>query len=131
MRKNVTANDPLIAGIKKRLLDVITEFMRARPNQVATYLPAIKETCARTFTGDPTALVKEAALKLLEEIIDHYPMSVLAKIIDSTDLVSRLLDTIKHQRPSASVKGTIWTLVGLCHKKFGDDVQDLLVESQD
>lgn len=40
-----------------------------------------------------------------------------------------LLDEIKLRKPSASVKGTIWTLVGLLHDKYGLD--DFRLESQD
>jgi hypothetical protein len=47
------------------------------------------------------------------------------------DLIQKLLDEIKLRRPSASVKGTIWHLVGLLHKQFGIDLRDNLTESQD
>lgn len=40
-----------------------------------------------------------------------------------------MLDEIKLRKPSASVKGAIWTLVGLLHQKYG--LQDYLIESQD
>jgi hypothetical protein len=40
-----------------------------------------------------------------------------------------LLDEIKLRRPSASVKGAIWNLVGLLHERYGLD--DYRVESQD
>lgn len=45
------------------------------------------------------------------------------------DLMIILLDEIKLRRPSASVKGAIWNLVGLLHEKYGLD--DYRVESQD
>ena len=112
-------NDKLVAGVKKRLLEVIAEFMAARPAHVATYLQPIKETALRTFAGDPNSLVKEAALQLLLKILRSYPNAELTKIFEPTQLLTRLLDEIKLRRPSASVKGTIWHLVGLCHVKFG------------
>jgi hypothetical protein len=40
-----------------------------------------------------------------------------------------MLDEIKHRRPSATVKGTIWNLVGVLHDKYG--LNEFLVESQD
>lgn len=43
----------------------------------------------------------------------------------------RLLDEIKLRRPSASVKGTIWHMVGLLHSKYEQAVSEHLVESQD
>jgi hypothetical protein len=47
------------------------------------------------------------------------------------DLTKKLLDEIKLRRPSASVKGTIWNLIGILHKKFGAELKEFLVESQD
>jgi hypothetical protein len=47
------------------------------------------------------------------------------------DLMTRMLDEIKLRRPKASVKGTIWSMVGLLLKKFGDDVKQYSTESQD
>ena len=40
-----------------------------------------------------------------------------------------MLDEIKLRRPSASVKGAIWTLVGLLHERYGLD--GFRIESQD
>ena len=45
--------------------------------------------------------------------------------------MDRLLNQIKFKKPTASVKGAIWSLVGLIHKKFEGQVRDFLVESQD
>ena len=44
-------------------------------------------------------------------------------------MMPMLLDEIKLRRPSATVKGTIWNLIGLLHEKYGLD--EFRVESQD
>ena len=131
MRKNVSENDRLIAGIKKRIYELIIEYLERRPLQMTAYLPQVRETCMRSFLGDPNSLVKEAALQLLLRIIDHYHSAALMPIIQPKELVNRLLDEIKLRRPSASVKGTIWNLIGVCHKKFGAELQEFRIESQD
>jgi hypothetical protein len=43
--------------------------------------------------------------------------------------MSVLLDEIKLRRPTASVKGAIWTLVGLLHTKYRNVVQQYTIES--
>lgn len=131
MRKNVGENDKLIVGIKKRIFDLIIEYMVQRPQQVATYLKQIKETCLRSFIGDPNSFVKEASLLLLIQIVKKYHVSVLVSVINPQDLMIKLLDEIKLRKPSSSVKGTIWHLVGLCHEKFEKETRDFLEESQD
>jgi DNA-dependent protein kinase catalytic subunit len=131
LRKNSTENDKLVAGVKKRLYELIVEFMQTRPNHVATYLPQIRETCVRTLSGDPSSLVKEASVQLLLQMVEHYPLGVLVKVFDPKEMLNRLLDEIKLRKPSASVRGAIWHLIGLCHKRFKVDIREFLVESQD
>ena len=85
----------------------------------------------RSFVGDANSLVKESALQLLLRIIDHYNIDMIHKILKPRELINRLLDEIKLRRPSASVKGTIWNLVGVLHKKFGTGLREFIIESQD
>jgi hypothetical protein len=115
LRKNVRENDKLIAGIKKRIYELIVEYLQWHPQWMTSYLKEISDTCMKSFLGDPNSLVREAGLQLLLRIIDHYHLSTLATFLRPTDLVTRLLDEIKLRRPSASVKGTIWHMIGVCH----------------
>ena len=85
----------------------------------------------RSFLGDANSFVKEAALKLLLRIIDHYHITEVSKIVVPRELIQVLLDQIKLKRPAAMVKGAIWNLVGMLHKKFGAALQEWLTESQD
>ena len=39
-------------------------------------------------------------------------------VIKPVDLIITMLDEIKLRRPAASVKGSIWTLVGLLHCRY-------------
>lgn len=53
----------------------------------------------------------------------------IAAIVKPKDLLIMMLDEIKLRKPSASVKGAIWTMVGLLHEKYG--LNDYRIESQD
>ena len=46
-------------------------------------------------------------------------------------MITALLDEIKLRRPSASVKGAIWNLIGILHSKYDNVINEFLVESQD
>lgn len=61
------------------------------------------------------------------KIIETFNATEIESIIKPKDLIIILLDEIKHRRPSATVKGTLWTLIGLLHEKYG--LEDFLVES--
>lgn len=98
---------------------------------MSTYLQSIRDTCLLSFRSDPNSLVKESSLQLLIKIIETFEQSKqdIDKIIRPRDLMVMMLDEIKLRRPSASVKGAIWTLVGLLHERYGLD--EFRVESQD
>ena len=66
---------------------------------------------------------------MLIKIVESFPAKELESIVKPKDLMIILLDEIKLRRPSASVKGAIWNMVGLLHEKYGLD--DFRVESQD
>lgn len=74
-------------------------------------------------------MVKEASLQLLIRLIETYPAREIEAVVKPKDLLALMLDEIKLRRPSASVKGAIWNLVGLLHEKYGLD--EYRVESQD
>lgn len=105
--------------------------MKLRKQEVSHYLTEIKETCMISFFGDPNHLVKEAGLQVLIKIIENFDNKELLPIIQPVKLLDKLLDEIKLRRPSASVKGAIWQLVGLLHQKYDELVNNRLVESQD
>ena len=71
-----------------------------------------------SFIGDPNSLVKEASLQVLIKIIESFNADEIEPIIVPQKLLSTLLDEIKLRRPSATVKGAIWTLIGLLHKNY-------------
>lgn len=63
------------------------------------------------------------------KIIDTFNIKEIEGLVKPRDMIVMLLDEIKLRKPSASVKGTIWTLVGLLHDKYG--LEEFWVESQD
>jgi hypothetical protein len=77
--------------------------------------------------SDSNSLVKESSLQLLIKIIETFPSAEIETIVRPADLLIKMLDEIKLRRPSASVRGAIWNLVGLLHEKYG--LNDFRVES--
>ena len=104
--------------------------MKLRKQEVSHYLAQIKETCMVSFVGDPNSLVKEAAVQVLIKIIETFNAQEIQATIQPVKLLQTLLDEIKLRRPSASVKGAIWTLIGLLHSKYDHEVAEQHGESQ-
>ena len=48
--------------MKKRIYELIIDYMKLRRQEVSHYLKQVKDTCMSSFIGDPNSLVKEAAL---------------------------------------------------------------------
>ena len=127
LRQNAQLNDKLLASVKKKLYELLVGFLKLRPREVSGYLQAIKDTCLLSFRSDQNSLVKESSLQLLIKLVESYPAREIEEIVRPKDLMVVMLDEIKLRRPSASVKGAIWNLVGLLHEKYGLD--DFRVES--
>jgi hypothetical protein len=119
----------LLASVKKKLYELLVDFLKIRPREVSGYLPSIKDTCLLSFRSDQNSLVKEASLQLLIKLVETFPSMEIEAAVRPRDLMVLLLDEIKLRRPSASVKGAIWNLVGLLHDKYGLD--EFRIESQD
>ena len=64
-------------------------------------------------------------------ILTTYAPGEVIKVIEPGELLPLLLDEIKLKRPSASVKGTIWTMVGQLHSKYAEETDEFAEESQD
>lgn len=115
--------------MKKKLYELLVDFLKLRPREISGYLQQIKDTCLLSFRSDQNSLVKEASLQLLIKLVESFPAKEIEGTVKPKDLMIILLDEIKLRRPSASVKGAIWNLVGLLHERYGLD--DYRVESQD
>lgn len=71
-----------------------------------------------SFVGDPNSLVKEASLQVLIRIVESFRAEEIEPTINPVKLIETLLDEIRLRRPSATVKGAIWTLIGLLFKSY-------------
>jgi len=64
-------------------------------------------------------------------MIEIYNPTELESIIKPAKLTVTMLDEIKVKRPSASVKGAIWELMGSLLKKYSNQLEDFRFEIQD
>ena len=131
MRQSCSQNERILGTVKKRLYELIIDYIKLRKQEASHYLQQIKDTCMVSFVGDPNSLVKEASLQVLIKIIESFNAEEIEPVILPARLIATLLDEIKLRRPSATVKGAIWILIGLLHKSYErQTVQPYLQESQ-
>lgn len=116
-----------MSTVKKRIYELIIEYIKVRKQEVSGYLDQIKQTCMVSFLGDQNSLVKEVSLLVLFKIIETY--KEIEPIIRPVELIATLLDEIKLRRPAATVKGAIWQLVGLLHSQYPALVRTHITES--
>ena len=77
-----------------------------------------------SFISDQQSSVREASLQMLIKLIDTY--KEIEPIIKPKELINTLLDEIKLRKASASVKGSIWQLIGLLHAQYPSLTSDRL-----
>ena len=115
--------------MKKRLYELIIDYMKLRKQEANHYLAKIKETCMVSFVGDPNSLVKEAAVQVLIKVIETYNSLEIQETIQPAKLLLTMIDEIKLRRPSATVKGAIWSLIGLLHREYDHEINSHHEES--
>ena len=62
LRKNSQLNERLLSTMKKRIYELIIDYMKLRKQEVSHYVQQVKDTCMLSFISDPNSLVKEASL---------------------------------------------------------------------
>lgn len=67
--------------MKKKLYELLVDFMKLRPRELSSYLPQIKDTCLLSFVSDQNSLVKESSLQLLIKIIETFPAGEIESIV--------------------------------------------------
>ena len=75
--------------------------------------------------------MKEAALHPIVQILSLYEPAQIEAVVEPRRLIAIMLDEIKLQRPGATLKSTIWELVGWLHKLYPDETQEFRLETQD
>jgi len=104
--------------VKKRIYELIIDYMKLRRQEVSNYLKQIKDSCMLSFIGDPNSLVKEAALQVLVKVIESFNKKEIEVIVKPEELMIKLLDELKLRQNSGSVKGALWMLIGLLHASY-------------
>ena len=73
--------------MKKRLYELIIDYIKLRKQEVSHYLKQIKDTCMVSFVGDPNSLVKEASLQVIIKIIESFNADEIEPIITPAKLL--------------------------------------------
>ncbi|CAI2378981.1 unnamed protein product [Moneuplotes crassus] len=121
----------VLVSTRKKLVEVISEYIEVKHTKVYPYLEVIINTCLRQFSGDCSTLVKEAALHPVIQIMRAYEPEQIKDYIDPAKLIKIMLDEIKLQALGATLKATIWEVVGWLHKLFPNETLLYRPETQD
>lgn len=67
--------------MKKKIYELLVEFMKLRSSETSPYLQLIKDTCLRSFKSDPNALVRESSLQLIIKMIETFNIKEIEGLI--------------------------------------------------
>jgi Glu-tRNA(Gln) amidotransferase subunit E-like FAD-binding protein len=74
--------------MKKRIYELIMDYMKARKQEVSHYVQQIKDVCMVSFITEPNSLVKEVALQVLIKIIETFNNKEILEIINPLKLIT-------------------------------------------
>ena len=118
-------------NLRKEILEIISDYMQVCRYSLINYLEFIKNSSLTIYKTDYSMVVKESALKIIVKMLQSYDATILDSVIQCNRLSQILLDEIKLIKPSASVKGRIWQILGELIRKFPEQMLLLIVEIQE
>ena len=75
--------------------------------------------------------MREAAIHPIIQIMSLYEPYQIQELINPKRLIVIMLNEIKLQKPGATLKCTIWEIVGWIHKLYPQESQEYRLETQD
>ena len=115
---NCLDSDRIGSNLRKEILEIIGDYLQVARGYLINYLVFIKDSSLAIFKKDISQNVKESALKIVVRILQSYDASILDPIIQADTLRDILIQEVTKLKPSPSVKGRIWQILGELIRKF-------------
>lgn len=128
LHENYLEKDKHITNLRKEVLSIVCDYLQVARGYLINYLRFIRDSALTIFKKDISQLVKETALKIVVKILQNYDSNILEPIVQVESLATMLLDEIKMLKPSPSIKGKIWQILGELVKRFPNKMQPYILE---
>lgn len=128
---NCMEKDKHIVNLRKEVLEIVCDYLIVAQNYLINYLGYIRNSALMVFKQDISQVVREAALKIVLKIVQNYEPQILEPVVQVEVLAQMLLDEIKLLKPTPSIKGKIWQILGELIRIFPDKMHRFVLEIQE
>lgn len=134
LKDNKDQTDKLIWKTMSNVLNLLSEYIKARAWGMAEYLHTIKDTCiALMASSTKSSMVQEAALSPLIKFLENFPVARIRDTLDPEQLFSIILDNklkYEERRIGATLRGALYNMLGLLVHHFQADLECRIPELQ-
>ena len=95
------------------------------------YLEYIYKMSIGIYSSEQSMIVKEKILKLTAKIIEKFPVDIVEKIYKPKQYLENLLNEIRLSKLTSTIKGGIWSIIGILIGKFSILLNSYKIEVHD
>ena len=95
------------------------------------YLEFIHKMSVGIYSSEQSQIVREKILKLTAKILEKYPIEVIENIYKPKQYLENLLNEIRLSKLTSTIKGAIWSIIGILIGKFSILLNSYKIEVHD
>ena len=95
------------------------------------YLEYIYKMSIGIYSSEQSMIVKEKILKLTAKIMEKFPVDIVEKIYKPKQYLENLLNEIRLSKLTSTIKGGIWSIIGILIGKFSILLNSYKIEVHD
>ena len=95
------------------------------------YLEYIHKMSIGIYSSEQSMIVKEKILKLTAKILEKFPVEIVENIYKPKQYLENLLNEIRLSKLTSTIKGGIWSIIGILIGKFSILLNNYKIEVHD
>ena len=115
-------------SFRGKIIDFLKDFVDEFDEYCKDYLEFIYKMSIGIYSSEQSQIVKEKILKLTAKILEKYPTKIIENIYKPKQYLANLLNDIRLSRLTSTIKGAIWSIIGILIGKFSILLNDLKFE---
>ena len=118
-------------AFRGKIIDFLKDFITDYDTYCIDYLEYIYKMSIGVYSSEQSQIVREKILKLTAKILEKYPTEIIENIYKPKQYLENLLNDIRLSRLTSTIKGAIWSIIGILIGKFSILLNSYKIEVHD
>jgi len=118
-------------SFRGKIIEFLKDFITEYEIYCMDYLEYIYKMSIGIYSSEQSMIVKEKILKLTAKIMEKFPVDIVEKIYKPKQYLENLLNEIRLSKLTSTIKGGIWSIIGILIGKFSILLNSYKIEVHD